>query len=355
MDYLCQDNSTVSWSSPVIQGNRLIIPGRDKENDLVFCTNADNGDLIWLGSYKAENETSHGPGSRATPFIDEDRVYTYGRGGDLVCWQLLDGKMLWKKNVKDEGGVEPEWGLSSTPIVFENIVIVQGGGDAQVIAYDKLSGNVIWKSMKGKAGYAAATLMIMDEKPYLIVYQGLGLSCLDPKDGKEIWTVPWETDYGVNATTPLIDGNIIFHSSAYGMGSQAIDASNNVAKILWKNENFEAQHTDPVILDGYIYGYSGESYVNKGNFMCIELATGKEMWSTEDIGQGTLAYVDGHLICLDLKGNLFLIKPDPSGFNLIGEIKSAIKNVKSRAWTTPVVANGRLYLRYMQQLVCYEL
>ncbi len=113
------------------------------------------------------------------------------------------------------------------------------------------------------------------------------------------------------------------------MGSQAIDISNNVVDVLWTNKKFEAQHTDPVIIDGYVYGYSGESYVNKGDFMCIELATGKKIWSTKDIGQGTLAYVDGHLICLDIKGNLFLVKPDPSGFNSIGEMKAAIKNVKS--------------------------
>jgi len=257
--------------------------------------------------------------------------------------------------VKDEGGVEPEWGLSSTPIVFENKVIVQGGGDAQVIAYDKMSGEVIWKSMSGNSGYSAATVMTVNAMPYLLIYHGMGLSCLVPENGKEIWTVPWETDYGVNATTPLVDGNIVFHSSGYGMGSQALDVSNNVVNVLWKNEKFEAQHTDPVILEGYVYGYSGESYVNKGDFMCVELATGKEVWSTKDIGQGTLAYVDGHLICLDIKGNLFLVKPDPSGFNLIGEIKKAIEDVKSRAWTKPVVANGKLYLRYMQRLTCYEL
>lgn len=355
VDYLCQNKSTVSWSAPVIQGNRLVVPGRDKDNDLVFCIDADNGDLFWVGSYIAKTETSHGPGARATPFIDEDRVYTYGRGGDLVCWQLLDGKMLWQKNTIDEGGKEPEWGLSSTPIVYDNKVIVQGGGKALIIAYNKMSGDVIWKSMSGKAGYSAATIMKTEQKNYLLVYHGMGLSCLEPENGLVIWTVPWETDYGVNATTPLVEGSTIFHSSGYGMGSQAIDVTNNDVNVLWENKNFEAQHTDPVIIDGYIYGYSGESYVNKGDFMCIELATGKEMWSTKEIGQGTLTYVDGFLICLDIKGNLFMVKPDPSKFNLIGELQDAIKNVKSRAWTKPVVANGKLYLRYMQQLVCYEL
>jgi len=107
VDFLCQDKGTASWSAPVIQGNRLIVPGRDEKNDLVFCLNADNGSLIWHGSYEAEAASSHGPGSRATAFIDNNRVYTFGRSGDLVCWTLEDGRLLWRQNVKQAGGIEP--------------------------------------------------------------------------------------------------------------------------------------------------------------------------------------------------------------------------------------------------------
>jgi len=152
--------------------------------------------------------------------------------------------MLWRKNVKDVGGEEPEWGLSSTPIVINNKVIVQGGGDALVIAYNKITGEVIWKSMKGGSGYSASTIMTQNKKTFLLVYHAMGLSCLDPHDGKNIWTVPWETDYGVNATTPLVDGNVVFHSSGYGMGSQAIDVSNNIVNVLWTNKKSKGITTD---------------------------------------------------------------------------------------------------------------
>ncbi|MDP2335151.1 MAG: PQQ-like beta-propeller repeat protein [Bacteroidota bacterium] len=355
VNYLCQDKSTASWSSPVVQGNRLIVPGRDEKNDLLFCINADSGELIWLGSYEAETGTSHGPGPRATPFISEDKVYSFGRSGDLVCWQLEDGKLLWRKNVKDAGGSEPSWGYSTTPLVLDNMVIVQGGGSAQVIAYDKLTGDLLWKSMEGEAGYSAAITMNLDNEIKLLIYQGTGLSCLNPSDGKVLWTVPWPTEYGVNATTPIVSDDIIFHTSGYKMGCEALKVTQNGYSILWKNNVMEAQHSDPILINGYIYGYSGESARNNGQFKCIELSTGKEMWSTGQIGQGTTTFVDGHLICLDIKGNLFLIKPDPSGFKKVGQIKPAIRNVKNPAWTVPVVANGKLYLRYLQQLVCYKL
>jgi outer membrane protein assembly factor BamB len=355
VNYLCQGNATASWSAPVVKGNRLVTTGRDENNDLIFCLNSETGDLIWQGKYEAPATNSHGPGPRATPFIDDDKVYTFGRSGDLVCWQLLDGKMLWRKNVKDEGGSEPQWGYSSTPLVFEDKVIVQGGGNALALAYDKLTGNLLWKSMQGEAGYAAAIPMLIENEHKLLVYHGTGLSCLNPSDGKEIWTAKWETDYNVNATTPIISGDLIFHSSGYKMGGQALKVTGASYSALWKNNAIEAQHTDPVLIDGYLYSYSGESSRMSGQFKCVELLTGKEMWSTGRIGQGTATFADGHLICLDIKGNLYLVKPDPAEFKLVSEMKSAIGDVKHPAWTVPVVANGKLYLRYLQQLICYQL
>jgi len=355
INYLCQDNGTASWAAAVVQGNRLIIPGRDEKNDLVFCINADTGELIWKGSYEAEAGSSHGPGSRATPFINENRVYTFGRSGDLVCWQLEDGKLLWHKNVKDAGGSEPQWGFSTTPLVFKNMVIVQGGGKALVIAYDKTTGDLLWKSMEGEAGYSAAITMNIENEVKLLIYHGTGLSCLNPSDGKPLWTTPWATEYNVNATTPIVSGDIVYHTSGYKMGCEALKVTKNGYTVVWKSNVMEAQHSDPILIDGYIFGYSGESSRNNGQFKCIELLTGKEMWSTNDIGQGTTTFVDGHLICLDIKGNLFLVKPDPTEFKQIGKIKSAIEGVKNPAWTVPVVANGKLYLRYLQKLVCFKL
>lgn len=355
INYLCQGNATASWSSEVVQGNRLIASGRDEMNDLVFCIDTETGKLIWKGYYMADAATSHGPGSRATPFISNNKVYTFGRSGDLVCWQLEDGKLLWRKNVKDAGGAEPSWGFSTTPLVFDNKVIVQGGGTALVIAYDKQTGNLLWKSMEGEAGYAAAITMNIEGETKLLVYQGTGLSCLEPSDGKVLWTAPWPTEYFVNASTPIVSNDIIFHSSGYKTGSEAIKVTKNGYTVLWKNDIMQAQHTDPVLIDGYIYGYSGESSRNNGQFKCIELSTGKEMWSTNEIGQGTCTYADGYLICQDIKGNLFLIKPDPSGFKKVSEMKPAVDDVKNPAWTVPVVANGKLYLRYLQQLICYQL
>ena len=352
INYLCQGQATASWSAPVIVGNRLVIPGRDEMNDIVFCINADNGELIWQCSYEAEAGTAHGPGPRATPFIDSNYVYTFGRSGDLVCWQLSDGKLVWRKNVNDIGGAEPSHGHSSSPVVYEDMVFVQGGGNALFTAFNKYDGESIWKSYDGLAGYSASILVKEKEDTYLLMYHGKGLSCIEPENGQEVWRVLWE--FEMNATTPAVKDNIVFITS-FTMGGQAIEFTRDSYKVLWKNDAIGAHHSDPVIIDGYIYGYTGFSGRNKADFKCVELKTGKEMWSTKEMGQGTTSYVDGHLICMDVKGDLFLVKPDPEAFHLIGTIENALKEVKYQAWTVPVVANGKLYLRYLQTLVCYNL
>jgi hypothetical protein len=355
VNYLCQGRASATWSSPVIQGDRLIVCGRDDSNDLVFCLNTIDGSLLWHTHYAAKAKSDHGTGMRATPCIDEDRIYTFGRSGDLVCWNLNDGTKLWHKNVRDEGGAEPKWGHSSSPLLSGEYVLVQGGGTARVIAYNKLSGEVIFKSGQGKAGYAPIVPITIGDKPAYLVFHDNGLAAVTAQTGTELWNIMWETPYGVNATTPLVSGDQIFITSGYKTGGQLLKVSDTDTKILWTTKAIAAHHSDPYILDGFIYGYSGQSMQNKGAFKCLELASGTIKWSTNEMGWGTCVHVDGHLICLDIKGNLFLMKPDPERFIKVTDLPRALGNVKGPVWTLPVITNNKLYLRFKQRLVCYSL
>ncbi len=355
VNYLCQENSSAAWSAPVIMGNRLIVCGRDSENDLVFCLDTGDGRLLWLGSYAAEAGTSHGSGPRATPFIDEDRVYTFGRGGDLACWNMLDGKQLWTRNVSSEGGKAPRWGFSSSPLVLGDHVIVHAGGTARTVAYDKKTGKVIWKSGAGEAGYAAVTQIDINGKSIILSFHGKGFAAIDPENGGELWNVPWETQYDVNATTPVISGDRVFITSGYNTGGTLLKAGLTGTGPLWKNKTIASHHSDPFFIGGFIYGYSGNSVQNKGSFKCVDPENGTEKWATNDMGWGTCVFADGHLLCLDIKGNLFLMKPDPEKFVQVSELRNALGDVKGPVWTKPVPANGKLYLRFKQRLVCYNI
>jgi len=355
VNYLCQGQASTTWSSPVIQGDRLIVCGRDEDNDLVFCLNTIDGSLLWKAQYAAKATSTHGMGMRATPCIDENRVYTFGRSGDLVCWSLNDGTKLWHKNVRDEDGKEPKWGHSSSPLLSGEHILVQGGGSARVIAYDKLSGEVVWKSGQGDAGYAPIVPITLTDKPAFLAFHGKGLAAIMADTGTELWNTSWETPYGVNATTPLVKGDLVLITSGYNTGAQLLKVSYTNLKILWTTKAMATHHSDGHIIDGFIYGYSGQSLQNKGAFKCLELASGSVKWSTNEMGWGTCMYVDDHLMCLDIKGNLFLMKPDPEKFIMVTNLPKALGDVEGPVWTLPVIANDKLYLRFKQRLVCYYL
>jgi outer membrane protein assembly factor BamB len=355
VDYLCQGQASAAWSAPVVRGDRLVVCGRDDAHDLVFCLNTADGSLLWHGRYAAQARNNHGTGPRATPAMDEDRVYTFGRAGDLVCWDLKNGTEIWHRQVEDEGGRPPTWGHASSPLVSGNRVLVQGGGTARVIAYDKRSGELIWKSGQGHAGYAALVAATLDDTPAILAFHGDGLAALASRSGEELWNTPWKTSFGVNATTPLVSGDRVFITSGYGTGAQLLKVSDTGAEVLWTNKVIAAHHSDGFILDGFYYGYSGQSMQNKGSFKCIALTDGSEAWSTRKMGWGTCVHVDGHLLCLDIKGNLFLMKPDPEKFIPVTEMPQALGDVKGPVWTLPVIANERLFLRFKQRLVCYAL
>jgi outer membrane protein assembly factor BamB len=353
VNYLCQGKQSATWSAPVVQGNVLIVPGRDDTNDLIFCLNSSTGEFFWKGLYEAKTKDNHGPGARATPVIDNDRAYSYGRGGDLVCWDLHDGKILWHKKAADLGGIEPDWGYSSSPLLIGNKVIIQAGGKVLATAYDKITGDLLWTSGKGAGGYSPLNVFTADSS--LLLLSGDALSGINRETGTVTWSLPWIVEYKINATTPLSEGNIVFVTSGYKKGSMAVKIERNKPEVLWQSNALEGQQTDPVILKGYIYGYSGNSSSNRGELVCLRLTDGKVMWKTSGAGMGTLAYADGYLVCLDIKGNLYLVEANPDKFVKAGEFKKAIPDVKHPAWTAPVIANGKLYLRYLQSIVCYDI
>lgn len=355
VDYLCQGSGSAAWSAPVIQGNRLIVCGRDNNDDVVFCLNPDTGKTIWKSSYPAKATKSYGSGSRATPWIDDDKVYTFGRSGDLICWNLLDGKKIWHKNVKDIGGTkEPKWGWSNSPLVTDNLVVVQASKKAHTVAYDKNTGDLKWKSGPGKAAYSAIRTMKIEGEEAILSFHGKGLAAF-AADGTLLWDAPWRTSFDVNATTPMVVDDKVFISSGYGTGCELLQVTKGNAEVLWKNKNICSHHSDPFILDGFIYGYTGQSVQNKGTFKCLDLKTGAEKWASKEMGWGTGTYIDKHILTLDVKGNLFLMKPDPEKFILVTSTPKVLGKIKGATWTKPIVANGKLYIRFMQKLVCFEL
>ena len=355
VDYLCQGDDGATWSAPVALGNRIFVCGRTETEDLLFCLSTLDGALLWKAGYEAKADSSHGAGPRATPCIDGRRIYTFGRSGDVVCWNAFDGKKVWQVNIEKVGGKAPEWGHSSSPIIWRNLLLLHGGGTARTIAFDKLTGKTIWKCGEGESGYVPLVVTTIDGTNCLISFHGTGLALLEAKSGKELWNLPWKTDYDVNATTPIIDGNRVFITSGYNRGCALIQMTKEKGTIIWENKVIASHHSDPIILDEYLYGYSGQSFQNRGSFKCVELKSGALKWSTNEVGWGTFVYVDGYFLCCDIKGNIYLVKPDPERALIVTKMDRALGPDVKPAWTTPVLANDQLLLRHKQTLVAYSI
>jgi outer membrane protein assembly factor BamB len=354
---LCSGKNAASWSAPAIVGDRLVVPGRVGTKDTVVCLNANTGAAVWKKEYDAPGKVQYGNGSRATPAIDGGMVYTFGCMGHIACWKLADGEKVWMKNVKALGGQKPYWGHSSSPLVYKDKVIVQGGGKVLVVAFDKATGKVAWKSMTGKAAYAAPTLVTIDETPMLLVFTAAGLAALNPDDGKKLWTHTFRTAVDMNCSTPVRVGKdgLLLSSSNYGKkggGTALLKLSATGAKQIWRQRVTAAAHNDPVVADGHIYAYSGYS-MNPRELHCVELATGKVKWRTAKAGgPGNVALVDGLLMCLGNRGKLSLVRPNAGKFDLV----TSFQAISGRpVWTVPVMVRGKLYVRFANHLICYQL
>lgn len=352
--YLCNGPKSMVWSCPVIQGNRLVVPGRDETYDYIFCLDPENGKLIWYDQFELDSKINYGQGHRATPTIDEDKVYTLSREGDVRCHALFDGQLIWEYNLNKTDCIEPEWGFSGSPLIYKDRVILHAGGSAIAVALNKSDGSLIWKAEPAKGCYTTPMMMTWEGKDYILLYHEPALTFLDPETGKTIWqaeTGKYATDMTV--TTPVIYDNYILATTLKGRGGMVVQLKDKGPEILWQGQSITSYQSNPIIRDGYIYCYNGMPLQNRGPLVCANLKTGEIIWESLEAGNGTSIFADGHIIGLDMKGNLFLVKADPKAFKLITKFMGAIPDVKKRTWTKPVIANNKLYLRHGNRLICY--
>ena len=354
---LCHGTNSDTWAAPVIQGDRLVITGRNDDKDTVVCLNALTGENIWRKDYQAGHaQIQYGEGPRATPTISGDFVYTFGCLGHLACWKLSDGEQTWFQEIDKLGGERPNWGHSSSPLVWKDSVIVQGGGKILVAAFDKKTGKLLWSSGNGKAGYAAPILVSIDKKTQLLVFAGSGLLGLDPDNGTQLWMYAHPTAMAMNCATPVLVGESQLLLSSVSMKDQGGDELLNLtatgAKQVWMSHDVNVDNNDPVVVGNSIYAFSGYS-LRDGELRCADLATGKLQWKTSACGgPGTVVCVDGQLLCLGNKGKMMLVKPSAEKFESVTEFQ-AIKGYP--VWTVPVLVKNRMYVRCCSQLICYEI
>lgn len=345
---LWKANVGIGLASMSVSNGKLYTMGNTEENDSIYCLDAKTGKELWRHSYPCSSKDPNGyPGPRCTPTVDGNRVYSLSRNGHFFCLDAATGKVVWSKEFpKDYGAKVPTWGYAGSPLMEGDWVITEvGGNGSSVVAFNKANGQEAWKAGDDVIGYSS--ILAFDDKGQrcLAVFSAAGIVGRSAKDGKELWRHPWKTSYDVNAATPVIADGKVFVSSGYGKGCALIDFSSGTAKVVWEHKKMRNHVATCILSQGHLYGF------DENQLKCLDLATGEEKWAEKAYGKGCLFLAGDKWVIYSDRGRVATAELTPAGCK---EISGFQVLTGKDTWAIPVLANGRLYCRSAQDLVCLD-
>jgi outer membrane protein assembly factor BamB len=340
------------FSAPVVAGGKLILHHRNGAVETVECMNAATGERIWKFDYATAYRDDFGfdEGPRATPTVAEGRVFTLGAEGVLHALDWNTGKRLWRVDTHPRFDVKKQFfGDAASPLVGE-AVYVNVGGSGGVTAFDKANGNVLWTATADEAGYSSPVAATIAGRRTILCFTRAGLVALDTA-GKVLFRFPFRSrsHASVNAALPVIDGNFVFLSASYNTGATLLDLSGAQPKQVWSSDEALSNHyATSVLKDGRLYGFHGRQEMGQ-SLRCIEMKTGKVLWSTEDFGAGTVALVGDRLLVVRESGEAIVAPASAEGFR--PESRAQLLPAVVRSY--PAIADGRLFVRNEKTLAAY--
>lgn len=307
-----------------------------------------------LRGYYGGYRNGQGDGPRGTPIVDGNRVYAEGGNGDVTCLDASNGKTIWHVNLRDDfGGGRPGWGYSESPLIEGDMLIVTPGGkNGTVAALNKHTGELIWQSGEVTEGahYSSAVVAEIGGIRQIVQFARESVFGLKLETGEFLWKYSGANNGTANAFTPIVDGDRVFVSSAYGTGSGLAKVSTNgdkqSAEEVYFIKKLASHHGGAVKIGDYLYSNGG------GALMCIDYNSGEIVWQDRSVGKGSLVAADGMLYVLSESHAVALVEATPEGYREHGSFR--IENLGRRSWAHPVVAGGRLYVRNQQSLTAYD-
>ncbi len=349
----------IGFSSVSVAQGRLFTMGHDGRksggSETVYCLDAKTGDTIWTDSYPAPLiDYLYEGGPSSTPTVDGKTVYTLSKDGLLHAYQVEDGKNIWKKDMLSLSGMKkpPSWGFAASPLVFENLLIIEAGS---TYALDKESGRVVWRSQKYRPAYGSPTIYNPTGKPMIAVIKTDGLVLLDAKNGKTLAFEKWETSYSTNASTPIVKGLDLFLSTGYRRGCALFRWTGKGLSKTYENKNLSTHMNHAILVGDYLYGFDGNVHMaGPKDFVCLRFSSGEERWRVSDRGLkvGSLLVAGNRMILFGQSGELAFARVNPAKFDPI--VREQV--LGGKCWTMPVLSNELLYLRNARgDLICLNL
>ena len=357
------------YSGPAVSDELVYLTDRLHEERIerVLCLDAHTGDEVWRKEYPARYTVSYPAGPRATPVIDEGRVFTIGAVGHLFCSDAKTGDEIWKKEFQENFGTEmPTWGMAASPLIDGQklITLVGGSNGALVVAFDKATGREIWRSLDDPVvGYAPPVIYEFGGRRQLIIWHPSAVSSLDPETGSVIWEVPWEIRSGLSIPMPRKTGDHLFLTAFYN-GPLMLKVGSDSAKIVWKGRSNSEKNTDglhsimptPWVNQDNIFGIC--SY---GQLRGLETKTGKRLWETLDAtgnGRWWNAFIIPHedrFFLHNEQGDLIIANLTADGYEELSRAKlvEPTRKVQRRMtiWSHPAFAMKSVFARNDKELV----
>ena len=346
-------------SGVVAAKGRVILFHEVNRYDTVECLDAETGKTLWTSNYASSFVPGYGSaaGPRATPAITGGRVYTMGGQGIVVCTDMATGKTVWKVDTKKTyRAFDGFFGMACSPLVEGKAVLLNIGGEegAGIVALDKDTGKLLWKSLDDEASYSSPVMASLHGKRRAVFFSRTGLAVVDPVNGKIDFQNRWRARIhaSVNAAAPLAVGDRLFVTASYNTGALVLQLDGNGFRTVWSNDSsLSSQYASVIHRDGFLYGTHGRADAPPlPALRCVELATGRVRWSVDDFGDCLMLRCGDRLLALMESGEVVLGQAALTGWSEI----SRAQIIGSGSRSQPALANRRLFIRDRNQLVCLD-
>ena len=350
-------------------------PSPDKRNVLqgterLLCFDEMSGRELWKYEYERPYGISYPAGPRATPLVDEDRVYILGAEGDLACLEASNGQLIWKKNLSDEYQTKaPIWGYAAHPLIHGDLLYTLAGGEGSaIVALNKHTGAEVWRALTTPdIGYAPPTMIHAGGTTQLLAWHSKSLNSLNPETGETYWSEKLEPDYSMSIAPPLRSGNWLYVGAIKDKSmALRLDTNKPSATLAWKGSKLRGVGPShcPIVADsrhpGYVYG------VDRGSLRCVKLETGERVWETFDLmankkrwsNAGTI-FITPHedrYFLFSETGELAIANLSPAGYTEVSRTKPLLETThdafgRDVLWSAPAFANKAMFVRNDKELI----
>ncbi len=340
-------------ASAAVTSNAIYTAGMINGVGYIFALDL-NGKLLWKKEYGTE-WTENWNGVRSTPLVYKDKLYQMSAFGKLVCLNIKDGVQLWSVDLlKDYDGRNIQWGLTENLLIDDNkLYVTPGGISANIIALDKNTGKLIWKS-KGngeKTGYCSPIVVNLPKRKLIVTQMEGSIMAVDASNGAFMWKHEQTNQWSVHPNVPLYNNGFIYCTSGYDKGGLMLKLSEDGSSIteIWREPTLNPKIGGVLLLNGRLYG-SGDK-IRK--LYCIDWKTGKELFSTTSLAPANVIYSDGLIYAYSESGNVGIIEPKDDSFSIIGSFK--VPFGANQHWAHLVINNKKLYVRHGTSLMVYDI